>query len=60
MCRFCNNRGSSVNILTATNTDNRTTAVTMRRQVNTPLKRENNIGETVFSMWSAPSKRTEQ
>jgi hypothetical protein len=37
MGRFYNNRGMSVNILTATNTgNNRRTAVSMRRPVNTP------------------------
>jgi hypothetical protein len=39
MGRFCNNRGMSVNILTAMNTgNNRRTAVSMRRPVNTLLK----------------------
>jgi hypothetical protein len=40
MGRFCNNRGMSINILTAANTDNnRSTAVSMRRTVDTtPLK----------------------
>jgi hypothetical protein len=60
MGRFYNNRGMSVNIFTATNTgNNRRTAVSMRRPVISPppQERDNNIGETV---WSAPSKRTEQ
>jgi hypothetical protein len=53
MDRFCNNRDMSVNILTATNADNnRITAISMRRPVN------NKIGEPLFSMRSAPSKRT--
>jgi hypothetical protein len=37
MGRFYNNRGMSVNILTAMNIDNnRRTAISMRRPVNTP------------------------
>jgi hypothetical protein len=63
MGRFYNNSGMSVNILAATNTgNNRRTAVSMRRPVNTSTPKEhwNNIGETVFSTGSAPSKRVEQ
>jgi hypothetical protein len=61
MGRFYNNRGMSVNILTETNTgNNRRTAVSMRRPVNTPYPLDrDNIVQSVISMRSAPSKRTE-
>lgn len=60
MGRFYN-RGMPVNILTAVDRRNSIrTAVFMRQSVNTPLECDNNMGETVFSMWFAPSKRTKQ
>jgi hypothetical protein len=50
MDRFYNNRGMTVNILTATNTgNNRRTTVSIRPPVNIPLwKRDNNIGKLCF------------
>jgi hypothetical protein len=58
MGRYSNNRGMFVNILRATNTGNKE-ELPFLCDGRHPLKRDNNIEETVFSTWSAPSKRME-